>query len=686
MPGAKVAKYSLLILLIGMIIALWYSALHESKEVQRDIHTLFNFYYRYKATNPLKAKEALDLILQQEPNNPIATRAIINWYLEHGDTHSALKFLEQHHQQDPSNAYIDYKLMKLYISLNEHDKAKAIYKNILSTKDSPWVHRSKIIYEAVYPMDTQDVTSPSYLSFIEPLHFKPITDFKPLYEKIQSIMRLQPDSAKRALHLILSINQNEREAYMLLGYIYLQEKQLDNALSHFIKAFTLKPTASLALQLGYIYAELKNSTKATEFFNYAATNGSGSIKQQSLNAINALAHQLPINISTPFGGKTNAPVQSPEDKLWNTFYQNKKAQIQLAWQAIEQLLKLNPTNIRALKEAAYFATAQKDNLRAIGYWKNAYAIEPNPEYALSIAYLYDGIDRKFTAFHYFDLAAKTSNKAVHDKAEVAMTNMGGSQFKFLPKPYFIELYTAPFYFSRFGLGVFPTILRTGVTLSETYHTEVYLSHRRTKDSRSGTTLQGLIVQSSISQIFEDNAAIYAAGVRASPWPKVPVQAFFEAGSAEDLIYRNRPKWRSDVRGGLVYFNAWGAKPTYTDSFKLQWKWVSTLYADFVYYSRYNNNIIGTAWYRPGFRVATFQSASLDLYLANYYIFDKNREFFNNTYSLGPGIAFRPTNRVNMVVRLESLQGYYIPVHSPSPNPYGSKYRNKIAMVEFYMRF
>src|SRR5690606_23641765 len=116
--------------------------------------------------------------------------------------------------------------------------------------------------------------------------------------------------------------------------------------------------------------------------------------------------------------------------------------------------------------------------------------------------------------------------------ELAMTSMGGSQFQFLPKPFFAEFYSAPLYFSRFDLGVLPTITRAGITLNENHHTDAYASWRRTKDNRSGT-VQGLIIQNSISQIFEDNVAIYAAGLRTYPWPKIPLQTFVEIGQAED---------------------------------------------------------------------------------------------------------------------------------------------------------
>ncbi len=679
MRKAKLTGYLLLFVCIAGITI--HSAMKKTRSVQRDIPTLLNFYYNYKEKNPLKAKEALDLILKQDPSNAIAIHAKGNWFIQQGDTHAALIFLQNNHALYPQNANIELELAKLYIILNQAAQAKPLLKKLL-TSDSPDLKKkSTILYQATYPQEAIQTTPINYISYIEPIHITAKQDLSPLYAKVQDIIKLQPDSARNYLHLIISMDPNAQEAYVKLGYLELQQNNSDVALQYFLKAFAIQADAQLAVQIGYIYAKKRDRTQALFFFNYGAAYGNQELKQQSLKAL-AFLKENPVETQPNKGSEATL---SPEGKLWNLFYKNKLNRPAIALKAINRLLQMHPDDIRTLKEAAYFAMAQKNSSGAIALWSRAYNLERNPEYALSIAYLYDAKNNKPKAFHFFDLASKTMDMSIKTKAELAMTSMGGSQFQFLPKPYFAEFYSAPFYFSRFDLGVLPIITRTGITVNENHRTDAYASLRRTKDNRSGT-VQGLIIQNSISQIFEDNVAIYAAGLRTYPWPKIPLQTFVEIGQAEDLVYRNRTQWRSDVRGGLVYYNAWGKKPTWTAGLTFPWKWVSTLYGDTIYYSRYNNNIIGTVWFRPGLRVATFQSASLDFYLANYLILDKNREFFNNVYSLGPGIAFQPSNRINVVLRLEALQGYYIPVNSPTPNPYRSKYYNNLAMVEVYFRF
>ena len=539
MRKAKLTGYMILFVCIaGMTI---HSAIKKTRSLQRDIPTLLNFYYNYKDKNPLKAKEALDLILKQDSSHAIAILAKVDWFIQQGDTHSALNFLQNMHVLYPHDAHIERGLAELYILLNQMTQAKPILKKLPASEN--------------------------------------------------------PELNKKST---------------LLSYL---EK---NPLEH-----------------------------------------------------------LPQNHSKP--------TLRSEDMHWANFYKNKLIRPHIALKTINTLLKLHPNDIRTLKEAAYFAITQKNYSGAIAIWSQLYGMEKNPEYALTIAYLYDAESNKPKAFHFFDLASKTTDMNIKNKAELAMNSMGGSQFKFLPNPYFAEFYTAPFYFSRFDLGVLPTILRAGITVNKNHHTEAYASWQRTKDNSSGT-VQGLIVANSIPQLFEDNVAIYAAGLRTNPWPKIPLQTFVEIGQAEDLVYRARAKWRGDVRGGLIYYNTWGKNPSWTTGLTFPWTWVSSLYADTIYYSRYNNNIIGTAWFKPGLRVATFQSASLNFYLANYLILDKNQAFFNNIHSHGPGMAFQPSHRINLIFRLEALQGYYIHVNSPTPNPYHSKYYNNIAMMEVYFRF
>lgn len=692
MTWRKITVFFIIILLILVLFAFF--AFQKRNSIQRDIPTLFNHYYRFKQIDPWKAKESLDLILAQDPNNLIATQALVDWYIQQGDTHNALSFLQKSIQRFPQDETLRFELAKLYLVLKEPFRAKTLLKKLSQGKLSPVQQKSKQLYESVFTKEVEKESIQTYVSVIPPIKINQAIDLNPLYAQVQQIININPSLAKEYLRMIISYDPKARDAYLTLGYLELKEGQNEQALIAFQKAFLLKADPKLALQIGFSLLKEKKTSEALYFLKFSAALGDADTKEQAnrtlgyLNQSNILATQghLILNGASVKKEATPASVKlSYKDQLLVKFYQTKTSNPKVAWKVIQILLNTYPKDIKILKEAAYFAQAQKKNELAISLWEKIYSLEPKPEYALTLGYLYDSQNKKQKAFYYFDVASKTTDLKLRCKAEMAKTNLAGAQTKILPDPFFIEIYSAPFYFSRFDLAVLPIIARAGITINKEHNTEVYLTNRRTQDDRSGGK-GGFLIQNSISQIFEDNVAIYSVGFRTYPWKKIPLLAFIEAGRAQDLIYQNRARWRSDVRGGGVYYNEWGIKPNYYLNLEFPFCYVATLYSDVIYYSRYNDNIIGTAWFRPGLRVAAYHSASLDAYVANYLILDKNHEFYNNTYSIGPGVAFRPTNRLNIVFRFESLQGFYIPVHSPTPNPYRSKYYNNLAMVELFFRF
>ena len=415
MRKAKLTGYVLLFVCITGITI--YSAMKKTRSVQRDIPTLLNFYYNNKDKNPLKAKEALNLIIKQDPSNAIALHAKGNWFIQQGDTHSAMIFLQNNHALYPQDAHIELELAKLYIILNQIAEAKPILKKLL-TSDSPDLKKkSTILYQALYPQETIQPTPINTTSFIEPIHITTKQDLSPLYTK--DIIKLQPDSARNYLHLIISIAPNDQEAYVKLGYLELQQNNDNVALQYFLKAFAIRADAQLAVQIGYIFAKKRDKEQALFFFNYGVAHGNLVLKQQSLKAL-AFLEKNPVETQANKGSDTTL---SPEDKLWNLFYQNKVNRPDIALVAINSLLQMDPNDIRTLKEAAYFAMAQKNSSRAIELWNRAYNLERNQEYALSIAYLYDAQSNKPKAFHFFDLASKTIDMSIKKKAELAMTGI-----------------------------------------------------------------------------------------------------------------------------------------------------------------------------------------------------------------------------------------------------------------------
>lgn len=258
-----------------------------------------------------------------------------------------------------------------------------------------------------------------------------------------------------------------------------------------------------------------------------------------------------------------------------------------------------------------------------------------------------------------------------------MTNLAGQQTKAFPKPYFAEIFFDPFSQSRFGLTVRPLMARLGVERNDKLQSKTYLVFRQTDDNKSQNLGQ-------LPEIFEDNVRIIGAGLQVTPIRNIPLIAFVEAGGAYDLIDRGRNRWRGDLRGGLMYYNEFGAQPAYYDAAKLSKEYYSFVYADAIYFSRYNNNVITTLLTHQGIRLLQYKSSMLNLYIAGRVLADTNRDFFNNIAEIGPGISFIPSNRFRVQLRFEHIRGVYLPAGG-SVNPYDKYYNNNIVQLLYYVK-
>lgn len=409
---------------------------------------------------------------------------------------------------------------------------------------------------------------------------------------------------------------------------------------------------------------------------YNAMNTLAIIAQNTLVAesapvvhVNYAVNLAPTNIPEP--------VTPERDRLLNAFYAAKKDNPILALSIIKKLLLLYPDDVLALKEIGYLYLSHDEQANALPYFIHAYELTQDPTLAMQVAYTYNVLGDNRSAYRYFSLATRSPDPKLNLDAQIAMTNLAGFQMKILPSPWFAEFYYAPFYFDRFNLIVHPMVARVGVVLNKDYQIKLYVSNRWTRDNRSGTGGQ-------ISEVYNDDIELVSLGMSIQPFKKFPLIAFAEAGKAYNLL-NIQPRWRNDFRGGLVYFDRYGAKPTYTPKFTMPLKWVGSLYADAIYYSRYQNTISDSRL-REGLRLFQVQTSTVDLYLTGHMVLDTRHEFYNNFIEYGPGIAITPSNRYANTIRLESLHGYYLPVNSPSPNPYGPRYHNEVVQLEMYLQF
>ena len=309
------------------------------------------------------------------------------------------------------------------------------------------------------------------------------------------------------------------------------------------------------------------------------------------------------------------------------YYRLKDKNNLAAQRALQQMNRQYPYHVQALKERGFMAIKLGHTLEAIDYFTRAYALTYQPDLAMQLGYLYDQINNKPKAYQYFKLAARSPNQPLALNAENALTNLSGLQIKALPAPYFSEVFFTPFSQSRFGITVRPFIARLGIEQNNRLHTRQYVFFRRTDDNQSANLGQ-------VSQIYEDDVQIEGVGGQITPFPSVPIVGFVETGVAYDLVFRNRDRWRGDLRGGVMYYNQFGTAPAYFDKLTLGHTYYSDLYGDATYYSRYNNNVIGGVRTHQGIHLLQYHSSMLNAYVTGRVIADTQRQFFNNFAEVG----------------------------------------------------
>ncbi|MFN7097099.1 MAG: tetratricopeptide repeat protein, partial [Gammaproteobacteria bacterium] len=624
------------------------------------------------------AKRALDLLLEQEPHNAQALRELGYWNIAHNNKPAALANFQQAHQNKPNDAAIALQLAKLLIAQHQTQNVSALLE-IAMHQGSPAIQQEALALMAQISLPpitlTPQTSSSTTQAAVSPeiVAENPLTLLN-LFAQYYATKQNNPIAAQIMLYQIIQYYPDSSLAYSELGYTQLTQGDKTHALANLIKSFDLAPNAQVAAQIGYILIDNKNLSLAKTYFEKSYLLGDASVKDQ----ISLVLSQLEIMMlpHTPAqAAVTTAVVGSERDQLMNQFYALKKTNPQAAWNLLLQILTRYPDDVDALKEAGYISLADSNYKQALPYFERAYKITSDPVMALQAGYISSTLGNQPKAYGYFEDATTAPDASLAQKAQQAMTNIGGLQLKVLPSPFFFDLYYAPIFFSRFALIVNPVIARAGITLNQKHNAQLYLIYRWTRDNRSGV--------GQISTIYQDDTAITSIGGNIQPFVKIPLVIFAQVGKAYNLL-NIHPRWRNDVRAGAIFYDQWGAQPIFSPTLDFPFAWISTLYSNVGYYSRYENDVIADSRLREGFRVLRYHPSAIDVYLDEHLILDSQQQFYNNIFEIGPGIVFYPSNRYNVDLRLESLRGYYLPVNSPSPNPYGPTYRNNEILFETYL--
>jgi hypothetical protein len=305
--------------------------------------------------------------------------------------------------------------------------------------------------------------------------------------------------------------------------------------------------------------------------------------------------------------------------------------------------------------------------------------------ALQIGYLLDRLGRKKEATSYFEKVSHSSDKTLREKGYQSLVNLRSESVQLFPLPFFADLYSAPFYYSRFNFAEIPLHLRIGVTFGEGKLFEAYSNFYIIKDTSSSGGNGADVLPS----IYNDNYLLLGGGARVnfeSLVPFIPFGIYGEIGGALDIVSQNRAPWRVDFRGGLEFFKDWSTGPQFANALEFKLAHIGDVYGDISYFSRYENDVIGYVKAREGVRFLQFKDTSLEAYARVFLILDSNQYFYNNLFEVGPCVALIPINKWPIRLSYEARFGFYIPFNGTTANPYGSWYVAHVAMMELYYRF
>lgn len=363
------------------------------------------------------------------------------------------------------------------------------------------------------------------------------------------------------------------------------------------------------------------------------------------------------------GGTAHA---SPDDVL-NRYYAQVQQDPAAAFAALVEAAPTYPDDPRIQLEAGYYLLRQNLQADALAWFERAVALQPErADLWRQIGYIRKALGQRAGAIAAFARAVQVDPADDAARGELAYLQTATPATGPAEQgDIFAETYAAPEYNSHWDMAVLPLQARVGVVLADAPVLEGYVGVRLNADSRSGKGPFG-------PQVFTDNMAQIAAGLRVRPLTGLAL--FVEGGAAYDLVDRGRTRWRGDLRGGFLYYNDWNMDPREGGGIRP----VADVYADGIYYSRYDDNVLFTARVRPGLRLAESPRRALDAYLHAAAGFDTKGLSDNQFEELGAGAAVRLFGPAGLTFRAEGLRVFR---HGGLPS-----YSTARIRVEHYARF
>ncbi len=259
------------------------------------------------------------------------------------------------------------------------------------------------------------------------LHRDPLV----LMNKFYQLKIPNPKAAERSLLILLNQDSNYLPALEEYSQWMLADNNQEQAL-HLLKRLNtnLPNNNTYAFQLGYLYYLNGDWEQSREVLTQLLQHATGALRVQTLAVLNAMDSYLPhyqnyaatqrLMITPSMIPEVSNVVKKPAinrmKSMMDSYYALRVLDKHASERVIKQVIRHQPNNVLALKEAGYLAITDGRLIDAINYFRRAYALTYQPELAMQLAYLYEGINDKPAAFQYFRAAARSSDKKLSSDA------------------------------------------------------------------------------------------------------------------------------------------------------------------------------------------------------------------------------------------------------------------------------
>jgi tetratricopeptide (TPR) repeat protein len=220
------------------------------------------------------------------------------------------------------------------------------------------------------------------------------------------------------------------------------------------------------------------------------------------------------------------------------------------------------------------------------------------------------------------------------------------------------------YLDRFNDGIVDATTRLYQRIGADSPFRAYLNVRLLRDTASQV--------GKLPEIFDDNA--FLTGVGLAFQPKEAHFAINAEANEAYVFYAGRNHTAAlvpDFRATLGYYNVF--RPSGHGHLSNRWSLEAN--GSIGFYSRYDRDGISYLQPQVGYDVVRTSSFRMAPYFQANMAFDTNQEYYNNIGEAIEGIEFYFHRLTGLALRTEYVRGYYLPIHTNTPNPYPTAYND-----------